>query len=152
MNILYVLYDVRCLGCGDYAYWLSRQPALVELKFIPLRSPEVACRFPGLDSFQPDQQLLVVSDEGAVYQGPQAWIMGLYALKRYREWSLLLAHPTLLPVARPACELISTNRLCLAQWLGKEEQLADRLRELVSEPHGNATVPHLLAKKCPLNS
>ena len=116
MKTLHVLFDGQCALCRRCRRWLERQPAFVELRFLPLQSPEVACRFPGIERFGPRDQLLVVSDEGEVYQGPQAWIMCLWALREYREWSQRLAGPALLPWARRACELVSDNRVSISAW------------------------------------
>ena len=116
MKTLHVLFDAECGLCRRCCRWLQGQPAFVELKFLPLQSPEAGCRFPGIERFDPRKQLLVVSDEGAVYQGPHAWIMCLWALREYREWSQRLASPALLPWARRACELLSEHRLTLSAW------------------------------------
>ena len=116
MKALYVLFDAECGLCQRCRRWLQSQPSFVELKFLPLQSPEAGCRFPGIERFHPREQLLVVSDEGAVYQGPHAWIMCLWALREYREWSQRLASPALLPWARRACELLSDHRLTLSAW------------------------------------
>ena len=88
---------------------------------------ETGCRFPGIERFHPNEQLLVVSDEGDVYQGSHAWIMCLYALREYRAWSQRLASPLLLPWARRVCELVSENRLSLSGWLQRLDDA--RLRE-----------------------
>jgi hypothetical protein len=99
--------------------WMLRQTAFVELHFIPLQSPEVARRFPGLSEW-PEldlrEKLVVVSDAGAVYQGQSAWIMCLYALQYYRDWAQRLAQPALLPFARLVCELVSKNRLLISRF------------------------------------
>ncbi len=118
MKTLYVLYDAECALCGRCRHWLERQPAFVELRFLPLQSPKTLYRFPGIAQFHPREQLLVVSDEGAVYQGEHAWVMCLWALREYREWSQRLASPALLPFARRVCELVSGNRLRISRWLG----------------------------------
>ena len=117
MKTLYVLYDDTCGLCRRCRRWLEAQPAFLTLRFLPFQSSEVACRFPEIEQFHPNEQLLVVSDEGAVYQGSHAWIMCLYALREYREWSQRLASPLLLPWARRVCELVSENRLTLSAWL-----------------------------------
>ena len=109
MKRLSILFDGECSLCGRCRDWLARQPAFFELEFIPFQSPEARERFPGIEALHPEEQLLVVSDEGAVYRGPQAWIMCLYALREYRAWSQRLAHPALLPWARRVCELLSRD-------------------------------------------
>ncbi len=148
MKTLYVLYDIECHLCGRISHWLSRQPAYVELQFIPLQSPEVSRRFPGIEKFRPGEQLVVVSDEGAVYQGSHAWIMCLYALREYREWSVRLAHPALLPFARRACELVSANRHALSRWVETENQeLAKAFVTQTTEDCGRSTFACLLTRK-----
>ena len=131
MKTLYVLFDGQCALCRQCRRWLERQPAFVELRFLPLQSPEIVGRFPGIERFNPQDQLLVVSDSGEVYQGPHAWIMCLWALREYREWSQRLASPALLPWARRACELVSDNRLSLSAWFKRlnDDQLGAELAD-----------------------
>ena len=120
MKCLYVLYDQECSLCLSCGRWLMWQGAFIQLRFIPLQSPEIAQRFPGLqdwDGLDLRKKLVVVSDEGAVYQGQYAWIMCLFALRDYREWSQRLAEPLLLPFARRVCELVSRNRLAISRFL-----------------------------------
>ena len=120
MKCLYVLYDQECSLCLSCGRWLMRQAAFIQLHFIPLQSPEIAQQFPGLkewDGLDLREKLVVVSDEGAVYQGQYAWIMCLYALRDYREWAQRLAQPALLPFARRVCELVSKNRLAISRFL-----------------------------------
>ena len=121
MKMLYVLFDGECALCQGCRRWLERQSAYVELRFLPLQSPEAACRFPGIEQFEPQHQLVAISDTGDVYQGSHAWIMCLWALREYREWSQRLASPALLPWARRVCELVSENRLTLSAWFRRDD-------------------------------
>jgi predicted DCC family thiol-disulfide oxidoreductase YuxK len=131
MKFLYVLYDRECALCMHCGRWISQQPAFIELRFLPLQSPEIAARFPGLKEcpeLDLGQKLVVISDSGLVYQGSNAWIMCLYALHEYREWSQRLAHPALQPFARRVCETISQNRLVISRFLQTPvEELRARL-------------------------
>jgi hypothetical protein len=52
--------------------------------------------------------------------------MVLWALREYREWSLRLAQPALLPFAAGFCGLISNNRQALSGWLGNASDHALR--------------------------
>jgi predicted DCC family thiol-disulfide oxidoreductase YuxK len=119
MKTLYVLYDSECAFCLRCRNWLMGEPAFVPLRFIPRNSPEVGCRFPGIESYVAGGDLVVVGDDGAVYYGPHAFIMCLYALKEYREWALRLSRPELLPLARKAMEALSGSRGTISRWLGK---------------------------------
>ena len=117
MKCLFILYDSECHFCRRCRAWLGQQTAFVPLTFIPLQSPEVACRFPGIGRLHPEKEMVVVSDTGDVWQGGSAWVMCLWALREYREWAQRLAHPTLRPFARRACALVSENRYRVSDWL-----------------------------------
>ena len=117
MQRLYIFYDGECGLCRRCREWLANQPAYLELIFHPFQSDEARRVCPGLPRFQPDEQLIVLSDEGAVYAGEAAWLMCLYALREYRGWSEKLAAPALRPLARRICLLVSHHRLKLSQTL-----------------------------------
>ena len=121
MKCLYVLFDAQCKLCVRCRNWLMRQPAFVPLIFVALQSNEAQRRFPGVDALKPGEQLLVISDEGAVYRGAHAWIMCLWALENYREHAQRLAHPVLLPFAKTVCESLSGNRFFLCDVLFRQE-------------------------------
>jgi predicted DCC family thiol-disulfide oxidoreductase YuxK len=142
MKRLFILFDGECSLCGRCREWLARQPAFLELEFVPFQSPEARERFPGIEALHPEEQLLVVSDEGAVYRGPQAWIMCLYALREYRAWSQRLAHPALLPWARRVCELLSENRLQVSRLVAQASCLWG-VRASPGGPIGKMPVPRL---------
>ena len=128
MKRLFVLYDAECAMCRRCRVWLSQQPAFVPLVFLPLQSPELACRFPGIERLRPGDELLVISDEGEVWRGERAWVTALWALREFREWSQRLASPLLLPFARRACELISDNRCSISKWFeASDRELHGRL-------------------------
>jgi len=135
MRKLYVIYDSACGFCCRRCRWLGRQPAFIDLQFIPRHSPEVTHRFPGIRKFLDGDELLVVSDGGAVYRGVNAWIICLYALQEYREWSAKLAHPILLPLARQACELFVRSHPEFSQMLRlrPDEEIAGRIRRTLPQ-------------------
>lgn len=137
MKQLYVLYDAECAMCRRCRVWLGRQPAFVPLIFVPLQSPELACRFPGIEGLNPSAQLLVVSDDGDVWRGERAWVTVLWALREFREWSQRLANPLLLPFARRACELVSENRSVLSRWFNApDDELHGQLSAPSAQAHG----------------
>lgn len=138
MKTLYVIYDAKCDFCRRCRGWLGQQPAYVKLAFIPLHSPEVTTRFPGNERFHPDERLVVISDAGEIWQGDGAWIMCLWALREFREWSQRLANPVLRPFARHVCERVSENRHAISRWFAKEpiEQVRARLAAGSSEACG----------------
>jgi predicted DCC family thiol-disulfide oxidoreductase YuxK len=127
MKKLYILYDSECELCRRTRIWLGRQAVFVPLVFMPFQSEEAEGRFPGLRELHPEKEIVVISDVGAVWQGGAAWVMCLWALREYREWSLRLAHPALLSLARRMCEVVSSNRYKISQWL-KNAQSHEDLR------------------------
>jgi predicted DCC family thiol-disulfide oxidoreductase YuxK len=114
---LTVLYDARCGLCSNARRWLEGQPQIVPLELLPADSEEARRRYPTLAETEPEE-LVVVSDEGDLYRGSPAWIVCLWALQDYREWSFRFARPALLPLARGIVEWISTRRHRLSRALG----------------------------------
>jgi len=133
MQRLYVLYDSQCELCRRCRVWLGQQPSYVKMIFLPFQAPETECRFPTLRELQPDKEIVVISEEGDVWQGEAAWVTCLWALREYREWAERLASPMLLPLARRLCETVSTHRYQLSRWLKggvSNEQLRLQLESL----------------------
>jgi predicted DCC family thiol-disulfide oxidoreductase YuxK len=112
-----VLYDARCGFCVRCRDWLLTQPSFVEIECLFAGSSEAARRFPGLVGPGP-AELLVVSEDGGVYRGASAWIVCLWALREWREWSLSLADPALFPFARRFFDAVSASRGFLSRLLG----------------------------------
>jgi predicted DCC family thiol-disulfide oxidoreductase YuxK len=134
MRALCVLYDETCGFCVRCAQWLRKQRALVGLECLPAGSEEAARRFPELRRAAVPQELVVVDDEGGVYRDTQAWLMVLWALEGYRAWALRLSRPSLMPFARNAFELLSSNRRRLSDWLHLEDAVVRRDLEEVGAP------------------
>jgi len=118
MTRLRLYYDARCGLCTSLVGWLARQRQLVPI--------DCAAKPPG------QTDLAVLSDAGEVWTGDSAWLIVLWALDDYRDWSYRLARPELLPYARQAFATLSRNRGALSNWLGlqADEDLASRLREV----------------------
>jgi predicted DCC family thiol-disulfide oxidoreductase YuxK len=113
---LTVLYDARCGLCSTARHWLEGQVQIVPLELVPAGSNEARRRFPTLAGTEPEE-LIVVSEEGDVYRDGHAWIVCLWALAEYRDWSFRLARPSLLPLARGAFAWVSTRRHRLSRAL-----------------------------------
>ena len=118
MKALTVFYDSNCGICSRLRRWLATEPAHVHLELLPYDCQEAERRCPGLRARGADHELIVMSDDGRLWQGAEAWVTCLWALKRWRKWSLRLAKPALLPLARQMCHLISSNRLTLSKLAG----------------------------------
>jgi predicted DCC family thiol-disulfide oxidoreductase YuxK len=133
MERLYILYDARCGLCSWAKRWLMRQSTLIDLRFIPAGSAVVDRLFPGLNQHgETPEELVVVSDQGAVYRNGSAWIMCLFALEGYRDWANRLAHPLLRPLARQAFVLLSKQRKRISRWmaLASEAEIAETLNQV----------------------
>lgn len=118
MSALTVLYDPTCGLCRRAHEWLAQQRKLVELVFVPCKSEEARRRFPQLDHDLTAKDLTVIGDHGAVYMGPKAWLMVLWALTQYREWAYRLSTPELLPTTRRVVSVISQNRYQISRLTG----------------------------------
>lgn len=99
---LTVLFDANCGFCRWVRNWLTGQAQLVPLDFLPAGSAEARHAFPYLDHPRTLRDLTVVGDGGQVYEGTPAWIVILWALRRYRRLALRLANPRLQPLAKAA--------------------------------------------------
>ena len=110
---LTVLYDAGCGLCRRARAWLEQEPQFVELRFVAAGSAAARQRFPELDPAATLAEITVVGDDGAVYRGARAWLICLWALRDYREWSQRLAAPTLQPSVERFVHWVSANRLRL---------------------------------------
>ena len=132
MDKLYVLYDASCGLCSSVRDWAQQQPQLIPIVFVAANSRQASALFPSLSrpGARPEE-LVVVDDRGGVYREGHAWIMCLYALAEYRDLSLRLASPALLPLARKAFSFLSKRRGALSELLGMatEGQIATRLQQ-----------------------
>jgi len=132
MNRLYVLYDGTCGLCSSVREWAQQQPQLITMVFVAANSPQASTLFPSLSRpGQRPEELIVVDDRGGVYREGHAWIMCLYALAQYRELSLRLASPALLPLARKAFSFLSKRRSAVSELLGMatDRQIAEKIQQ-----------------------
>ena len=109
MSRLTVYYDARCGLCCATRDWIARQPQLIKVECLP--------------SATPGAELTVVADTGDVWEGDSAWIVVLWALRDYREWSRRLARPSMLPLARAMFARLSEYRGALSCTLGLEPEV-----------------------------
>jgi predicted DCC family thiol-disulfide oxidoreductase YuxK len=136
MRALCVLYDETCGFCVSCARWLLEQRARLDLECVPAGGEEAARRFPELRRAKTKEELVVVDDEGGVYRDTHAWLMVLWALEEYQDWALRLSRPALLPLARNAFELLSSNRRTLSGLLRLGDESVRRQLEREAGPPG----------------
>ncbi|HET6175873.1 MAG TPA: DCC1-like thiol-disulfide oxidoreductase family protein [Candidatus Sulfotelmatobacter sp.] len=146
MEKLYVLYDPKCEICCRLKNWILVQRSWIGIAVLEAGSEKAKRLFPELEQIASEDDLAVISDEGAVYLNDRAWIMVLYAMVEYRDWAARLTHPILMPLARQAFAALSKNRHTLSRLLTAEdpEDIAGELRKVELEPcalpAGNAPV------------
>lgn len=115
MRELIVLYDESCPLCLRCRDWLSEQRAIVPLRFVASGSEEARTRYRGIPWL--GRELVVVSDEGDVWAGPAAFIVCLWALEDWREWSGTLSGSVLAPLAERFFRALSSQRRAVAALL-----------------------------------
>lgn len=115
MKAITVFFDARCGLCRTVRAWLEREPKFVALRFVPYDSALATEVFPCIADWQPEREILALSDEGGLYVGNNAWILCLWATERYRPWAIRLARPALRPYAERLCRAVSGNRRALSR-------------------------------------
>ena len=117
MRKLTVFYDHDCGLCRACRRWLGSQPTYFPLEFVPYDSLAARAICPEIGKLDPDQQIVVMADNGDIYRGGAAWVMCLYATRNHRALALRLASPALMPVAKKVCALVAKNRLRISSLL-----------------------------------
>ena len=115
---LYAFYDGECGLCTAARRWFNGQTQLVPVLFLPYQSERARRLCPRLPDLHPDREIVVLADNGEVYQGDSAWITLLWATASWRSLSVDLSSPGMRRMIRPVIEAISDNRLTLSRWLG----------------------------------
>ncbi len=115
MTRLTVLYDASCALCVRCRDWLATQPSYVELELLASSSELAHARFGELPWL--GDQLVVVADDGRVWAGSAAFIVCLWALRDYREWSYRLSGPAFAPLAARIFRMISAERRRIAAFV-----------------------------------
>jgi predicted DCC family thiol-disulfide oxidoreductase YuxK len=110
MRALTVLYDSDCGLCRRVRDWLEAQPKYVEMEFVAAGSMTARRRFPRLDPEKTLREVTVVGDGGEVYQGAKAWLICLWALRRYRLLALDWSTPERMELAKRFVAWVSRNR------------------------------------------
>lgn len=105
---LTVIYDDQCELCRRCRHWLATQPTFVELRFLAASEPEVAERYGDLPWYR--VELMVVTDTGVAWVGPEAFIMCLWATRRWRATSHRLNGTALRPLAERFFHTLSARR------------------------------------------
>ena len=135
MKRLYVLYDGACGVCCRAVARLAWEPTYIELRFAPAGSMAAQEKFKEALQGSEGKEVVVVADTGEVYRGASAWIMVLYALRKWRPLAMRLATPGWRPWVERAIDFIGRNRFVMSGVLG-----CARDRVVLAEVHAGARV------------
>lgn len=113
MERLTVLYDARCELCCAARDWLSAQETHVPIELMAAGSEEARARFPELDHAETCGRLTAVSDDGGVYRDDKAWIVSLWATRRFMHWASRLSAPGVRAATRGVTTWIGRHRTSL---------------------------------------
>lgn len=105
---LTVVYDDRCPLCRRCREWVLAQPQLVSYRFVAASEPWVRTWLG--PSVPVGDDLVVVARTGATWVGPDAFIVCLWGLQRYRPLAMKLQRPGLRGMAKRAFHLVSAGR------------------------------------------
>lgn len=138
MNSITVFYDPGCGLCRSFRLWLEGQALWLPVEFIGFHAPEARERFPAIESVGADRECVVLADDGHWWQGPEAWLVCLWATRAHRVRSHQLAAPVFRPWLRRIVHGISNNRLKLSKLLRlpSERELSSKLKGLECETGG----------------
>lgn len=103
-----VVYDDQCELCRRCRHWLATQPTLVELRFLSTSEAAAEQRYGHLPFYR--VELMVISDEGHAWIGPEAFIMCLWATRRWRGLSYKISGPTFGSLAERFFHALSSKR------------------------------------------
>ena len=92
MRSLTILYDGACALCVRCRDFLAQSSTFVPLELLSSQSRGARERFGDVPWL--GEELVVVSDEGDVWVGPAAFLVCLWALREWREWSYRLSGET----------------------------------------------------------
>jgi predicted DCC family thiol-disulfide oxidoreductase YuxK len=109
---LTVLFDPGCSLCQRCRAWMLQQSALVDLRFVACTGAEAKARYGDIPWL--GDELVVVGDELEVWAGPAAFLVCLWALEEYREWSYRLSGTAFAPLAERFFLYLSANRRSIA--------------------------------------
>ena len=144
MTSLTIFHDPSCGLCGRFRQWLESQALWLKVEFIGYDEAEAARRFPGIREIDADREIVVLADDGNWWQGPEAWLVCLWATREHRVFSHQLAAPRFRPWLRRIVHAVSSNRVRISALLGlrSERELAAQL-PAADCYQGNCRIPAL---------
>ena len=108
MDSLTVVYDETCELCRRCRHWLSVQELLIPVDFLAAGSRAARERYEHLDWYK--VELMVVAEDGRAWVGPAAFLMCMWATKRYRRLAHRFRSPALAPMVETFFRGLSSHR------------------------------------------
>lgn len=115
---LTVLYDPGCALCQRCRSWMEGQEAHVRLRWLACTAEEARKAYGAIPWLE--DELVVVGDGGEVWAGPAAFLVCLWALVEWREWSFRLAGPAFAPLAERFFLFLSSRRRSIGALFDRE--------------------------------
>lgn len=112
---LWVIYDEGCEFCRRCRSWLEGQAQVVQLNFLPATDPQVQAWGQGWCPV--GDELVVTNASGAVWIGPAAFSICLWALRDHQALAMRLQHPGMSHLAKQAFHALSLGRGTISQVL-----------------------------------
>jgi predicted DCC family thiol-disulfide oxidoreductase YuxK len=110
VRTLTVLYDARCDLCCAARDWLASQDTYLPIELIAAESDDARERFPELDHDSTTGRLTAISDGGEVFHDDKAWLVSLWATRKYHHWGSRLAAPGARTLTRGMTSWIARHR------------------------------------------
>ena len=98
------------------------QETLVPVDFLAAGSPAARQRYEDLDWYR--VELMVVAEDGRAWVGPAAFLMCMWATRRYRKLSYRFRSPALAPMIESFFHSVSSNRSLVSGML-REHRCVD---------------------------
>lgn len=116
---LTVVYDEECELCRRCRHWLSQQPTYLPLSFLAAGSPDGERLYSGLPWYR--SELMIVANTGHAWVGTAAFIVSLWATRRYRPMSYRLRGRAFAPLAESFFHALSSNRAFVSEMLTRHD-------------------------------
>ena len=117
---LYIIYQDLDDELITYLNWYRSYDSDYDRVFIINHSPKLKIMMPELAGELKDKRLTIVDSKGKVYLDHKAWIMSLYSLKKYREWSYFFARTGNRHLVENVALKLSTSCFAIGELINQE--------------------------------
>ncbi len=108
--------------------WLGRQSVYFPYRFRKLSSLTSDLKKYNLENpLTSFKELIVIDNYGKIYKNENAFIMCLFATRKFRAWSIRLSRPMLKPLTKRFFTFLSNHRGSLSFLLKKKDKKLNRV-------------------------